>query len=364
MKLIFLGVPAVIRLLACLAVLAGVAACGEDSAGSAGAKQEIEPADIVDMAVRFEVAGLNRSAAPLCPGDGRRYVVAGHIVGPRSAMIDGAAGTVYVHGVSVPEQTWRMPLPGYDYGLEQARRGHVSITFDRLGYGATSPLPDGLNACLGVQADIVHQVIQQLRSASYQSDGAVLRFSRLAVAGHSLGQDIAQIVAYSFDGVDALVVGGFSDPAVLSVPLVSASRVYGQNCAFGGAPKVSGAPGHYARTFEGKPDDFLFHDAEPQVIEAFTAATEADPCDLANILAFGPVNALLLSGIRVPVLLFYGDHDSLWPAGVGRRQKALFIGSPDVTLLELGETGHMSMLGRSAPELRVRVSDWLKLHGF
>ena len=77
-----------------------------------------------------------------------------------------------------------------------------------------------------------------------------------------------------------------------------------------------------------------------------------------------PINALLLSQVQVPVFLFYGLNDVLWPPGTGERQRAFYTGSDDVTLFELPETGHMAMLGRTAPILRAGVSEWLKARGF
>ena len=66
----------------------------------------------------------------------------------------------------------------------------------------------------------------------------------------------------------------------------------------------------------------------------------------------------------MPVFLFYGQNDGLWPAGTGERQRGWFTGSDDVTLFELPDTGHMAMLGRTAPALRARVSQWLRTRGF
>ena len=73
---------------------------------------------------------------------------------------------------------------------------------------------------------------------------------------------------------------------------------------------------------------------------------------------------MLLSRVRVPVFLFYGRNDRLWPAGTGERQLGFFTGSDDVTLFELPDTGHMTMLGRTAPAVRAGVSDWLRRRGF
>jgi pimeloyl-ACP methyl ester carboxylesterase len=134
-------------------------------------------------------------------------------------------------------------------------------------------------------------------------------------------------------------------------------------CASGGQPKRPGGAGGYAYTFEGQVPQLLFHDADPGVVEAFVARHERDPCD--GTLATGStMNTLLLSRVRVPVFLYYGLEDALWPAGTGERQRRLFTGSDDVMLFEAAGTGHMMMLERSAPAFRSAMSSWLKARGF
>src|SRR5205807_5310716 len=120
---------------------------------------------------------VNNSLVP-CLTYGARYKLSRHIVGPVAARRDGAAATLYLHGAAVPEATWRMPVPGYDYGFEQAQLGHISVTLDRLSYGA-SPTTNGLLTCHGGQADMAHQIIAQLRAGSYES-AAPIRFARIA----------------------------------------------------------------------------------------------------------------------------------------------------------------------------------------
>jgi pimeloyl-ACP methyl ester carboxylesterase len=317
-------------------------------------------AEVIDLPVSFTVENVNRSFVP-CLTDGATYTLSGHIVGPASALRDGAAGTLYLHGAAVPEATWRMPVAGYDYGLEQASRGHVSVTVDRLSYGA-SPTPNGLATCFGGQADIAHQIVAQLRDGSYGSTSSPIRFARVALAGHSAGQLIAEIAAYSFGDVDALVVGGWGDPGPTLEDSVVLIPTF-ETCLMGGEPKRAGEPSGYAFTFEGRVPELLFHDADGAVVDAYVARHERDACD-ASLAWASPINALLVSRIHVPVLLFYGLNDTLWPPGTGERQRGFFIGSRDVTLFELPETGHMMMLERTAPVLRAALSEWLHERGF
>ena len=337
-------------------LLAGV---GSQAFGNAIPPDQAGVGQIVDVAVNFTVDNVNRSLVP-CPTDGKRYTLSGHIVGPAAAMNDGAAATLYLHGSSVPEPTWRMPIPGYDYGYEQAQLGHISVTLDRLSYGS-SPTPNGHLTCFGGHADITHQIISQLRAGSYGSPSPI-RFARIALAGHSAGQEIAEIAAYSFGDIDALLVGGWGDTS-FSVNDLQILLPTILKCVTGGEPKRPGEPGGYAYTFEDRVPELLFHNAEEHVIDAYVARHERDACD-PSVAYAQAINALTVSRVDVPVLIFFGLNDALWPPPAGERQRSLFTGSNDVTLLEIPETGHMMMLEQTAPTFRASLSDWLRARGF
>jgi hypothetical protein len=123
------------------------------------------PSGVVDLPVSFKVENVNRSKVP-CLSYGREYTVRGHLVAPGSTLTSAAprAVTIYLHGTTVGEPTWRFKaVAGYDYAYEQARAGHASVTIDQLGYGA-SDIPNGNQICTGSQADIVHQIVGKLRS--------------------------------------------------------------------------------------------------------------------------------------------------------------------------------------------------------
>ena len=343
---------------ALLLVAPGVAQAGPANPKAASGSRAT--ANIVDLPVQFTVQNVNRSLVP-CPADGQTYQVQGHIVAPRDRLRDGAATTLYLHGAAVPEATWHLPVAGHDHAVLMARRGHISVTVDRLGYGA-SGTPHGQSNCVGSQADIAHQIALQLRTASYES-ATRARFDRIALVGHSAGQVVAQIAASSFDGFDALLVGGWGDPPTPSTAGMLSLAPLIATCAQGGEPKRSGEPTGYGYSFEGRIPELLFHDADPQVIEAFTARHERDPCDPAVFIG-SSANTLLVSRVRIPVFLFYALEDALWPADTGERQRRLFVGSDDVTLFEAADTGHMMMLERSAQTFRSVMSSWLTTRGF
>src|SRR5260370_41607498 len=97
-----------------------------------------------------------------------------------------------------------------------AKLGHTSIVIDRLGYGRTVPYPtDGRSVCIGALADSVHQIIADLRSGHYPKPGGSSidpkRFSRVAVAGYSVGGLITELEEASWEDQSALVLLSWAD---------------------------------------------------------------------------------------------------------------------------------------------------------
>src|SRR2546428_10347151 len=88
-----------------------------------------------------------------------------------------------------------------------AKLGQVSLTVDELGYGASGHPPDGNLTCQGAEADITHQIIQQLRRGDYTlGTGPGISFSRVVLAGHDVGGAVAEVQAHSFSAIDALLL--------------------------------------------------------------------------------------------------------------------------------------------------------------
>jgi pimeloyl-ACP methyl ester carboxylesterase len=320
---------------------------------------------VSEIPVVFTVRNTNTSNTS-CPADGKTYEIRGHLVGPAarlaSATPQGAA--LYVHGLGYGEFFWRFKgVPGYDYaGAQAAQAGLVSVTIDRLGYGA-SGRPDGNQVCYGSEGDYLHQIVTQLRSGAYATPGrtaAAPRFSKLALVGHSAGGFMVEAEAASFKDVDALILAGFGNTG----PGLPAYAAFGRatlDC------NLTPLPGNYA--FFGKTDaDFKaahFANADPAVVDAVTAMRAPDPCgDFAGAPASIVADVLGANSIKGPVLIVDGADDALFPPPAGDNEKLLFTGNPDVTLVTLPGTGHAVTLGRTAPRFRSVVGDWLRGHGF
>ena len=351
--------------LACSALAAASVA----SAAAPGPARPRTPA-VTTLPVTFQVVNVNRSALA-CASDGTRYEVRGHLVGPAAKLRPGAPGgsapvTLYLHSFSFGEFFWHFTaVPRYDYAAAIARKGHVSIVVDRLGYGASGH-PSGRGTCLGAAADVAHQVIGELRSGDYAVEGRrAPRFGKVALAGHSIGGLIANLEAYSFGDVDALLAVSYT-PQVR--PLALEHFYAGQVvCEAGGEPVQPGGPGAYAY-FGQTEADFranVFHRADAAVVDAATRLRGRDPCgESRSVIDALVLELTALPRVKAPVLLVCGREDALTPAFACPYLKRRYTGSRDVSVALVRNAGHALPLERAAPAFRRRVSAWLRGHGF
>jgi pimeloyl-ACP methyl ester carboxylesterase len=317
----------------------------------------------------FRVQNTNTSGVP-CPSDNAGYTVHGHLVGPQSVLAGPAprAVTVYLGGEDAGEWNWRLTaIPGYDWPADMAELGHVSLTIDMLGYGASGH-PDGEQSCWGSQADVAHQIITQLRKGTYAvSRGVPVRFQKIVLAGHDAGGAIAEIEAYSYkdtDGhIDGLALVTYADQGFTPLLMERFARA-GTVCASGGEPAYPGGPGGYY--YMERPDEYepdLFYDAEPAVIDAVIRLRERNPCG--GIQWATPavtINPVRDAEIKPPVLLVIGREDKMWTQEGWALQKGHFSGSSDVTAVSIRRTGHYPMFERTLPQFRKIFANWLTEH--
>lgn len=328
-----------------------------------------EPAGVVDVPVAFAVKNTNTTGVS-CASDGAPYTVRGHLIAPASQLAGSGTGavTIYLHGLGYGEFFWHFTgVPGYDFATELARAGNASLIIDRLGYGASGK-PQGQQSCYGSQADVTHQLVQALRTGSYQASGTTPRgFSRVALASHSAEGFAAQNEAYTYRDIDGLLVFSFADSGStpLTLSLFSQTQMI---CARGGEQQAgSSGPGGYA--YVGQSDAAFqganFYDTDPAVASRITAMRSRDPCgETASAVPSGTSDTTNDGQITVPVLLAIGDHDALFSPSSLTTQKAQYTGSKDVTAATVPDAGQAVTLGRSAPAFRALVIDWLRAHGF
>jgi pimeloyl-ACP methyl ester carboxylesterase len=344
-----------------LALLASLCCLLTVSANPAAAETGVDR-----IPVTFEVLNTNRSALP-CSANGQTYALRGEIIGPRKDLQRprrGLAATLYLHEFSYGAWVWSFPSPvGYDYAHAQGRDGHISVVIDRLGYDS-SDHPVGTETCIGAQADMVSQVVDQLHTAGYSADSSVpIRFDRVVLAGHSVGMGIAEVAAYSFPNMDisGLAVFAWADQG-FSAPAIQFAGGQGMICASGGEQAEPGSPGGYAYYYP-RPEDFgayAFNSAPPEVVEAATALRNRDPCgDVESLAQAIALNNARIREIDVPILLLFGEADRIFEPGAAERQRDAYSGSSDVTLRKFPDTGHALTLERAAPQVEDAVAEWL-----
>jgi pimeloyl-ACP methyl ester carboxylesterase len=320
---------------------------------------------VAELPVSFTVTNSNTSQAP-CFSDGATYVVRGHITGPQSILSSGRAGTitVYLYGYEGGEWNWHFKgVPGYDYATEMAKLGHVSLTIDELGYGASGIPRDGNLTCQGAEADVTHQIVQQLRSGHYSAGARRgIGFSKVVLAGHDVGGQVAEIEAYSYSDVDGLIVMTWADQGFTQYILQRSIVAANDWCTVSPAETQPGSPTSYVH-FVSQEEwrTLLFYDADPRVIDATDAVRLPNPC---GIVRSGPTavefDLAHDSQIKVPVLVAFGDNDTLVWSRQGEEQQQSNYGSTDKSTVFVPYGGHFLMFGRrSGPLLRSAVSSWL-----
>jgi pimeloyl-ACP methyl ester carboxylesterase len=307
-----------------------------------------------------------------CASDGGTYEVKGHVTGPASALASTSkpkkrskGATLYLHGLGVGEWLWNFaPIPSFNYALQQAKAGHVSVTVDRLGYGASSRPPDGNMICIGSEADIAHQIVQALKSGAYAvASGKARKYRRVALAGHSAAGEISILEAYSYKDVNALIVVGFS---FSNLPAANITFGNQRNACQAAAPPAPGVPGSY-QLFGQAGAEFqktFFHSATKAVRDAATPLHKPDPCgDNVSLTEALNKQAAGARTIKVPVLEVCGANDALY-ASYGCALQTDRFASRDKKTIIIKNAGHGLPLEKPARSFRNKLAGWLSRRGF
>jgi pimeloyl-ACP methyl ester carboxylesterase len=323
------------------------------------APQARADSNIVDVPLEFTVANVNHTEVP-CVADGRVYTVRGHLTAP-AAQLSAGAVTLYEHGIAAGEWYWRLPVEGYNHSVEMARRGQSSLTIDRLGYDS-SDVPDGTAMCVGSQATMAHEIVQDLRNGTYRqpSGKPVPRFGKVAIAGQSNGGQIAQIEAFSFHDVNTVVVMDWADQG-LTQQAQARFLVASGYCATGGSrPKHGLGRSGYVYYDQGREEfeNGNFHDAESPVLAAAIPHQNQNPCG--DMLSQAPgilLDLVRAQNITVPVLGIYGEDDSRVQHGAEHMR--LFTSAPETKEVTVPGAGHYMADSRRASLVFDTLADWL-----
>jgi pimeloyl-ACP methyl ester carboxylesterase len=323
------------------------------------------------VAVTFTVRNTDTTQFA-CTSDGATYQIKGHITGPASALASTSkrkkrskGATLYLHGLGVGEWLWYFAaVPSFNYALQQAKAGHVSVTVDRLGYGASSQPPDGGKICIGSEADIAHQIVQALKSGSYTvGSGIPRKYKRVALAGHSAAGEISILEAYSYKDVSALIVVGFSFSNLAAANVTFGNQ---RNACAAATPVGPGFPPSY-QLFGATSAEFqqaFFHSATKAVRDAATPLHKPDPCgDNLSLTEALNKQAAGARTIKTPALVVCGANDVLY-APFGCELQADRFASRDKKTIIIKNAGHGLPLEKPARTFRKKLGDWLSRRGF
>ena len=316
----------------------------------------------VELPVAFQVENTNTSQSQCNSGlpDGETYTIRGHISGPQAALAAGKADliTVYLFGYEAGEWNWDLKgVPGYDYAAEVARSGQVSLTLDELGYGASGHPSNGNETCQGAEADTIHQIVQKLRKGEYTlPDSPTIKFSKVVLAGHDIGGEVAVIEAYSYKDINGLMLVTFAEQGFTPYIIERSTVAAFQTCTESSSGYVHFISDQEFRTL-------LFYNTDPRVIEAADALREPNPCGVvrSNPPSILVDNRAYDSEIKVPVLIVFGNNDELvWTRQGEEEEERNFSGSPDKSTVFIPEAGHFVMFARTAPRwFDPTMSAWL-----
>jgi pimeloyl-ACP methyl ester carboxylesterase len=324
------------------------------------------PTTYRSVPVSFSVLNTNQTSVP-CSADGGTYTISGTLILPATSTPAGV--TLYVHGLGYARYFWNFSaVPGYDYAGAEAAAGHASLVIDRLGYGQSS-IPPGNATCVGSQATILHQIVQDLRAGSYTATGLAQApaFSRIGLVGHSAGGQLVEIEAYSFHDVDALGIVEWADEGY-SVGAYAAFGGDAVQCGLGNVTQVGSSSTGYAAfgTSTAQYDSLMFADVDPAVEAAANALRTRDPCgQITSILTGVALDALRIGSITVPIAYVHAGDDAIFQAGLPwfQLQAALYSGTSKLTDINLPGEGHAVTLERGAPKLESALGAWLSANG-
>jgi pimeloyl-ACP methyl ester carboxylesterase len=319
--------------------------------------------------VTFTVVNDNATAIPCFPAsaDGKTYTVSGSLILPAGTTTPSGV-TLYVHGLGYAGWFWNFTsVPGYNYAAAEAAAGHASVVIDRLGYGS-SQIPPGAATCIGSQATIIHEIVQDLRAGTYTATGmAAPTFSKIGLVGHSAGGELVEIEAYSFRDINALGIMEWADQ-FYSLGAYAAFASDALQCVAGNTKQVGSSQTGYA-TFgqtNAQFNSLMLADAAPAVVSAVDAMRENDPCgQIESILTGTAFDLLGDPSIKVPIAYVHAGRDGIfqaplpWPS----LQEALYAGTSKLTDISLPGQGHAVTLERGAPRLQLAMSAWLTANG-
>ncbi len=249
-----------------------------------------------------EQASCQEVSVPVAVAGDAHARIAGSLCLPEERV---DAIQVLVPGATYNRIYWDFPERSYARYAQD--HGQATLAMDRLDTGRSTQVDPQL---VTVQADAssIHQVIDALRAGKVGGQ----RFSRVLLAGHSLGSIVAVDEAATYHDVDALALTGFSHFPRAS--FLAAVPVILKPTQTDGDPRLANRPVGEL-TIDGPDRKKSFYapdDADPKVV-----ATDAATKDTltANELTSFPTYQLDMNRVTAPTLIAVGNKDAAFGCG-------------------------------------------------
>jgi alpha-beta hydrolase superfamily lysophospholipase len=330
----------------------------EAHAGSLGLQLPEGPAAVEGQAGSPICTSFSYPVA-LAPGLPADNEIAAELCVPPGSTRDTVLLTV--HGATYSHLYWDFPYQPEKYSFVRRANaaGYATLNFDRLGNGG-SDRPLSLQVTPTAEAYAHHQLVEALRSGELGH-----AWSRVVLAGHSLGSIISIQQAAAYHDVDGVVVTGFLHIYGLGIAALLAG-LYPAALDPRFAPLgldlgyLTTQPGVRGSTF------YYLPNADPAVV-ALDEQTKG--VGTAGELAeFALVDTALNSlQVDVPVLSVMGRYDTIF-CGVAQCGTLLggttleplsYAPAAELEIVVVPQAGHDLNLQKNAPTTYTAILDWL-----
>lgn len=216
-----------------------------------------------------------------------------------------------VHGGTYSHIYWDFPVDNerYSYLKYAAARGYTTLAIDRIGSGKSSH-PFSTQVDLSVNAYIVHQIVQRLRSDGLGTEP----FEKVVLVGHSYGTFTSWLEASKYKDVDGVI--GTGAMHLLNPVGAATIALYLSKPAFL-EPRFSHLDPGYITTHTNTREPFFYFspNADPAVIAMDEATKET--ITATELLTFPGTTILgTTKGIKAPYFNVIGQHDGIF-CGIG-----------------------------------------------
>ena len=333
---------------------------------------------IIITAIVLSVAGIwtingstvSAAASPACQEmtdipvtlSGASYSVAGRLCW-QGELTDQTV-QVLTAGISYNSAYWDWPLePGrYSYVQAATTAGYATFAYDRLGSGS-SDHPDALSLDLPAEVNVLHQLVQGLRTGTIGGHA----FDKVITVGHSYGSAISGIEANAYNDVDGVILSGITHSFAPINPVLTTASFWPAQLD----PKFAGAglPLGYLTTLPGTRAHLFYY--QPNADLAVIAQDEALK-DTLTIGQYATVSNYMQSAsttaVNAPVMVAMGQKDILFcdnlllscanNAAVTTREAQYFNEHACLEGYVLNNSGHNLNLHRNAPDWFAAANNW------